>query len=154
MKKLLITAVLFLLFSACAQEQKEFRISTTEDYFELFAAGFNAFEYEAHIRGVELTPKEISFVVIKMEEYHGLCVTNTSDTHSVIILDHDLPLFHLEEVMFHELAHALLGQDGHRNERFSDGRFKSIMQGEGQLLGGFYHVYREQYLDELFNFKE
>jgi len=57
-------------------------------------------------------------------------------------------------LVFHELGHAILLRESHRNDRFQSSDYASIMVSESWLLDDFYIqdlTKRAYYIDELFD---
>jgi N-acetylneuraminic acid mutarotase len=144
-------SVLFMAFlSGCKKE--EFNVP---DDFLVYVHGF---ENEAKLRGktvdIEKQGLKVEFADFSGKDYVGL--TNYENPIRIQIDKHywnSAPDPYREFVLFHELGHAFLGINEHRNDTLPNGDWTSIMRGppaNGDEHRIDYKNHRDYYLDELF----
>lgn len=118
----------------------------------------DSFLEEARIRGKDVNVNEVNFYLADIEDENvgGLCnyrkeeiIINRDSWKTAREIDKEL-------LVYHELGHCVLGRN-HRNETSENGNCLSIMRGmENDFMCSkniFSTLWREYYLDELFNKK-
>ena len=116
------------------------------------------FVEEAENRGVELDISRLQIRVqgsIQPIEAAGACHYFTEDDAPFIVIDTtSLNWRHQdhtrEMLVFHELAHCLLGRE-HDDSMFPNGNYASMMRSDKGVVYGADSYKRAYYLDELFN---
>lgn len=138
-------------FFSCERE----RIQTLDPVFEPFV---DQFFLEAQQRGMDVKKSDFSFSLQfgTIDDAHGRC--RNRDNEMTIDPDFWEDAYEREKeyLIFHELGHCILNRR-HDNEILEYGQCKSIMKGaeDGQVCERslFSDVWRDYYLDELFDHK-
>lgn len=163
MRKTIFPFLLFSLFFSCKKDKFE-PVTSAE-----LSAYVDDFIAEGAKRGVSISKDKLeTFLTAKFSEERGenTCGLgwvnfNNQQTQRIEILNSEFCwdsriAIERENLIFHELGHALLGRD-HLNETFENGPVKSLMcsgtEGFCSNFGVYYdnEALRTYYLDELFN---
>jgi len=163
MKKITYYLLFTLLFFSCKQD--EFEAITSEELRPFI----DDFVVEGEKRGVTLSADRLeAFLLTALSEERadnvcglGWSNFNNQQTQRIEILNNELcwdsrSEIERENLIFHELGHALLGRD-HLNSTFPNGISNSIMcsgsEGFCSNFGVYYdnEILKDYYLDELFD---
>lgn len=131
--------IIFLLFFSCSG----FLDENHTHIDPLIKPHFDAFVYEAKSRGITLNTSNITMSFKNLDA----CGLTVYDINTIYIdSTRSCWMFDQREVVFHELGHFML----HRihDNTMIDGRYKSIMTGEGYILDMEKNA--KYYYDELF----
>lgn len=161
MKSIFIAVSLILIFSSCRVEEASIpNINVEED----FVPYVNAFIEEGAKRGHEIDFEDTGLTIVfgNIPTASASCseiAGPNEGSHQIIVNKNAWEALNdtlRERLIFHELGHCELGRI-HKNDKFSDGSWRSIMRGDPlsqvdeRLPVPYFGFRRDYYIDELFN---